>query len=70
MNLDPISMGLDAAKIAEEIIQHFTLHSGTQVNIRLEIEAFSPNGIPERSVRTIRENSRSLNFQISEFENE
>ncbi len=70
VNLDPISMGLDAAKIAEEIIQHFTLQSGTQVNIRLEIEAFSPNGMSERSVRIIRENSRSLNFQISEFENE
>lgn len=70
VNLDPITMGLDAAKIAEEIIQHFTLQAGTQVNIRLEIDAFSPNGIPERSVRIIRENSRSLNFQLSEFEKE
>lgn len=70
VSLNPISMGLDAAKIAEEIVQHFMLEDGVTVSIRLEIDAGSNKGISDKIVRIVRENSRSLNFQISEFEND
>ena len=51
--LDPISMGLDAAKIAEEIVQHFTSQIGTSVSITLEIEANIPVGIKDGIRRAI-----------------
>ena len=36
----------------------------------LEIEANIPNGAPEKVVRTVTENSRTLKFEVSGFEEE
>lgn|GEM_PF-1143477 len=68
--LDPISMGLDAAKIAEEIVQHFTSNVGTAVSITLEIEAHAPSGINDSTRRAVQENARTLRFISAEFEEE
>lgn len=70
VSLDPISMGLDAAKIAEEIVQHFTSTMGTTVSITLEIEANAPAGINDSIRRAILENARTLKFKSAEFEEE
>lgn len=70
VSLNPFSLGLDAAKIAEEIVQHFTSLIGTSVNITLEIDANAPGGIKEGVRRAIQENARTLKFTIAEFEEE
>ena len=36
----------------------------------LEIEANIPDGAPEQVVRTVTENSRTLKFEVSGFEEE
>lgn len=69
-DLNAVTMGMDAAKIAEEIVQHFTAVYGTRVSIRLEVEAYSPQGLSDGVIRTVRENARSLGFSSAEFETE
>ena len=43
---------------------------GADVNVTLEIEANIPDGAPEQVVRTVIENSRTLKFEVSGFEEE
>ncbi len=38
--------------------------------VTLEIEATIPDGAPEQVVRTVTENSRTLKFEVSGFEEE
>jgi hypothetical protein len=62
--------GLDASKIAEEVIAHLVGQLGANVRVTLEIEADIPNGAPEKLVRTVTENSRTLKFTQAGFEAE
>ena len=62
--------GLDASKIAEEVIAHLAGQLGANVRVTLEIEADIPNGAPEKLVRTVTENSRTLKFTQAGFEAE
>ena len=41
---------------------------GADVKVTLEIEANIPDGAPEQVVRTVTENSRTLKFEVSGFE--
>ena len=68
--LDPLRMGRDAGKIAEEVISHLVGLSGSNVKITLEIEAEMPSGAPDQVVRTVTENSRTLKFTSQGFEEE
>jgi hypothetical protein len=68
--LDPLHMGIDAAKINEEVVQHFTGQYGTKVKITLEIEAESPAGVADSVRRTVQENARTLKFTSADFEEE
>jgi hypothetical protein len=43
---------------------------GADVKVTLEIEANIPDGAPEQVVRTVTENSRTLKFEVSGFEEE
>jgi len=43
---------------------------GAEVKVTLEIEAHMPNGVPEATVRTVTENSRTLKFDTQGFEKE
>jgi hypothetical protein len=52
------------------VIAHLTALVGSEVKITLEIEAQVPNGIPENTVRTVTENSRTLKFDTHGFEKE
>jgi hypothetical protein len=70
VRLDPERVGRDAGKIAEEVIAHITGLVGSDVKITLEIDATIPNGVPDNIVRTVTENSRTLNFKIQGFEKE
>lgn len=68
--LDPERIGLDASKIADEVISHLTGLVGSSVQVTLEIEAKIPDGVPEHVVRTVTENSRALRFKTHGFETE
>ncbi len=68
--LDPMRLGRDAAKIAEEIVQHLTSMIGAEVEVSLEIQAHIPDGASPELVRTITENCRTLTFADHGFEEE
>ena len=69
VKLDPTRVGRDASQIADEVIAHLSGLMGADVNLILEIEANIPDGTPEHVVRIVIENSRSLKFEDSGFEN-
>ena len=66
--LDPQRVNRDAGCIVEEVIQHLTSLTDTQVKITLEISARRPTGFDEATVRTISENSLTLKFDEHGFE--
>jgi hypothetical protein len=63
-------MASEASKIMEEVVKHLTSLSGAKVTVTLEITADLPNGAPDHTVRTVKENSNTLRFQTSEFHEE
>ena len=68
--LDPARAGLDASRIADEVISHLSGLVGATVTVTLEIEAEVPAGAPDHVVRTVTENSRTLKFTSQGFEKE
>ena len=70
MELDPIRLGRDAAKIAEEIVQHLSSKIAAEVKVTLEIQAHIPDGASPELVRTVTENCRTLKFADHGFEEE
>jgi predicted AAA+ superfamily ATPase len=70
VTLDATRVGRDAGRIADEVISHLTALVGSEVKVTLEIEAQVPNGVPENTVRTVTENSRTLKFDTQGFEKE
>ena len=61
-------MGRDAARIAEEVVQHLTGLVGSNVEITVEIQADLPDGANDKLVRDVTENCRTLNFTNFGFE--
>ncbi len=70
MPVDPLRLGRDAARIAEEVIQHLTGLVGAEVEITLEIQAKLPDGASDKLVRDVTENCRTLKFTDHGFEQE
>jgi hypothetical protein len=70
VTLEATRVGRDASRIADEVISHLTALVGSEVKVTLEIEAQVPNGVPENTVRTVTENSRTLKFDSHGFEKE
>lgn len=66
--VDSLRLGRDAAKIAEEVVQHLTGLVGAEVNITIEIQANLPDGANEKLVRDVTENCRTLKFTDYGFE--
>lgn len=60
--LDPIRYTLDFKQIADEVLVHLA-RPGTTVKVTVEIEAESPAGFDEATVRTVKENGAVLRFQ-------
>ena len=67
--LDPARVGRDASRIAEEIIAHLASQPDAEVTVTLEIEVRLPSGASEQTVRTVRENGRTLKV-TGDFERE
>ncbi len=68
--LDPLRMGRDASRIAEEVIQHLSGLVGAEVEITLEIQVRLPDGASDKLVRDVTENCRTLKFSDFGFEDE
>jgi len=68
VTINPLRLGRDAAQIAEEVVGHLTRLVGTEVEITLEIRAELPTGAPEKLVRDVTENCRTLRFTTYGFE--
>jgi len=68
VDLDSMRLSRDAGQIAEEVIQHLASLPSSEVKISLEITANTPDGIPEKTVRVLLENCKTLKFKINDFE--
>ena len=68
--LDPMRVGRDASKIADEILSHLVALDGSSIRVTLEIESDIAQGAEENMVRTITENCRTLKFRNFGFEEE
>ena len=70
VQVDPLRLGRDAARIAEEIVQHLTGLVGSNVEITIEIQANLAEGAGDKLVRDVTENCRTLKFTDFGFEEE
>lgn len=68
LTLDPTRVGRDAGRVADEVISHLSGLMNSNVTVTLEIQADIPGGVPEKVVRTVTENCRTLKFQNHGFE--
>ena len=57
----------DMHKIVEAIVEQLTTIPGSEVSLRLEIDAEVPSGLDRAKVRTILENANTLGFIDKEF---
>ncbi len=68
VKVDPLRLGRDAARIAEEVVQHLTGLVGANVEITIEIHADLAEGASDKAVRDVTENCRTLKFENYGFE--
>jgi len=68
VSLGTTRTGLEASRVAEEVISHLSGLPGASVRVTLEIEADIPEGAPDQVVRIVTENSRTLRFDHQGFE--
>ena len=68
VRLDAVRLGRDAARVAEEVVQHISGIVGANVEVTLEIRAEIPDGASEKVVRDVTENCRTLRFDTYGFE--
>jgi predicted AAA+ superfamily ATPase len=68
ITLDPTRLGRDAGRVADEVVSHLAGLVGANVTITLEIDADVSNGVPDKVVRIVNENCRTLKFSQSGFD--
>jgi len=68
VQLNPLRVGAEAGRIAEEVIAHLAGQPGAEVTVTLEIRVHLPGGASDHTVRTVTENSRALKFENYGFE--
>ena len=68
VTLDPTRVGRDAGRVADEVVAHLAGLVGGSVTVTLEIHADVPGGVPEKVMRTVTENCRTLKFDEHGFE--
>jgi hypothetical protein len=57
----------DAGQIADEVLQHLT-SLNADIEVTIEIQVKTPDGVPDEVVRTVTENCQTLKFTSYEFE--
>jgi predicted AAA+ superfamily ATPase len=68
ITVDATRVGRDAGRIADEVIAHLAGLVGSKVTVTLEIQADVADGVPEKVVRVVTENCRTLKFTHHGFE--
>lgn len=68
--LSETRVGLDAGRVAKEVVAHLVGLSDAEVTVTLEIKANIPSGASDQVVRIITENVRALKFHEHGFEDE
>lgn len=68
VKLDATRVGRDAGRIADEVISHPAGLMGADVSVTLEIAADVSSGVPDKVIRTVTENCRTLKFEDHGFE--
>ncbi len=68
VKVDPLRLGRDAGRVAEEVVQHLTGLVGSKVEITIEIRADLAEGASDKTVRDVTENCRTLKFESYDFE--
>ena len=68
ITLDPTRLGRDAGRVADEVVSHLAGLIGAGMTVTLEIDANFSTGVPEKVVRIVIENCRTLKFTQSGFE--
>jgi hypothetical protein len=58
--LDNTRINRDVQRLVEEVISNLTCVDGCTVEVTLEVNAQSPAGLPQSTVRTVSENCRTL----------
>jgi len=66
--LDPVGASLKFASIMKELVELFSARHGTNVVIKVDIEASDGRGFDESTVRAAKENSRVLGLSTVDFE--
>ncbi len=66
--LDTTRIGRDVQRLVEEVISHLSSVDGAKVEVSLELNATSPNGMSQKVVRTISENCKTLKVQSFGFD--
>lgn len=66
--LNPVKVGLEAADIAKEILTHLAAQPGSDLTVRLTIDAEFPEGVTEHIQRIVKENARTMKFEEVEFD--
>lgn len=66
--LDVTRIGRDVQKLVEEVISHLTSVDGAQVEISLEVNVKSPDGLSQQTVRTVSENCQTLGIRTFGFD--
>ena len=70
VKLNPLRVGSSANQIADEVIKHLNNLGDAEVEVVLEVRAYTRNGLPEPTMRTVGENAKQLKFQPFGFEEE
>lgn len=70
VQVDPKRASKKMNELIDEVIQHLTSLVDCDVEISVEINATRPSGFDDTTCRVIRENTRTLGFEISDFEEE
>ena len=70
VKLDPVRASRDAQNVINEVVQHLSGLSNTNVKVTIDIEAAFADGVPEDVQRILTENCRTLKFTTQEFEKE
>lgn len=66
--LDNTRLIRDVDQYVKEIIQHLQEIDGATISIKLDVDVNAPKGIPDATVRTVRENCNTLKIKDFSFD--
>lgn len=67
-DLNPVTASLEFQRLVSELVELFSANPGTQVRLRVDIEAEDTRGFSETIVRAAKENGRTLRMKTSDFD--